>query len=144
MSKTIKINYHQYDIWEDILTSSLALDFVGFEPETLFQNAIKSLFYYQCPAWKYKAKRTYIVRCPVDATLKVTPPDDESGEGSIESEKSKSIRFDRWISPTFDVENWCRERKSYTTIQYAKNFLFWTDERNVWMEQSLSTNCCQK
>ena len=36
----------------------------------------------------YKAKRTYIVRCPVDITLKVTPPDDESGEGSIESENS--------------------------------------------------------
>ena len=40
-----------------------------------------------------KAKRTYIVRCPVDITLKVTPPDDESGEGSIESEKSKSDQF---------------------------------------------------
>ena len=50
MSKTIKINYHQYDIWEDILTSSLALDFVGFEPETLFQNADKKSVYYQCPA----------------------------------------------------------------------------------------------
>jgi hypothetical protein len=135
MSKTIKINYHQYDIWEDILTSSLALDFVGFEPETLFQNADKKSVYYQCPAWAHKAKRTYIVRCPVDITLKVTPPDDESGEGSIESENLNQIRFDRWISPTFDVENWCRKEK--VTLQFnMPKFLFWTEERNVWMEQS--------
>ena len=61
MSKTIKINYHQYDIWEDILTSSLALDFVGFEPETLFQNADKKSVYYQCPARAIKRKELILL-----------------------------------------------------------------------------------
>ena len=131
---TIDIKYHQYDIIEGIKQTPLSLDCVGFEPEPVFKNFDKDAIYYPCPAWQHKAKRTFIVRSPVDITLKVTPPTDGSREASIESENLNQLRFDRWVTPTFDSEGWCRKERVTLQLNIPK-ILFWTKSKNVWVEQ---------
>ena len=135
MSKTIKIKYHMYDIFEDILESSLSLDFVAFNLETVFKNADRKAVYYSCPAWAHKAKRTYVVRSPVDISLRIIFAEDGSNEARIETPNLDQVKFDRWITPTFDVDGWCRKEK--VTLQFnIPKCLFWTNEKNICIEQS--------
>lgn len=131
---SININYHQYDIIEDIKQSSLSLDCVGFEPESLFKNSSSESVYYSCPAWQHKSKRTFIVRSPVDISLKVNLPKEGSNEALIESENLNQIKFDRWVTPTFDVDGWCKKDKVTLQLNIPK-ILFWTKSKNVWIEQ---------
>ncbi len=122
----IKINYHQY-VGDDY-QSPFDVDGIGFEPELVVNNTPRSAVYYDCPAWKHKASRTFLIRSPVDIDFVV-----DTETNNISSPNLNQRQFDIFLGPTFNV-NWCTPEK--TTVQLTvPRFLFWTNEKNVWIEE---------
>lgn len=121
----IKIYYHQYHS-DKISESPFSLDGVGFKPEMVLNNTPKTSVYYDCPAWKHKATRTFQIRSPIDLKLKV----------DREREKLQCVDWDLELfseltQGTF-VPGWCSDN---ITIQFGiPQFLFWTNHKNVWIE----------
>ena len=121
----VKINYHQV-IGQNI-DSCFSLDGVGFEPELLLNTASKSSIYWECPAWKHKASRTFLIKSPVDMTFIVDVKNQRLSSPNLNQEQ-----FDKYCATTF-TGNWCTEEK--VTIQLdIPRFLFWTKQKNVWVE----------
>ena len=121
----IKINYHQ-TIGDEIDTC-VSLDGVGFEPESVFNTTSKDSVYWICPAWKHKANRTFLIKSPVDMTFTV-----DIQNQRLNSPNLTQVQFDEYCGPTF-MENWCTEEK--VTIQLSiPRFVFWTNQKNIWVE----------
>ena len=125
----IKINYHQ--IVGENVNSPFSEDKIGFEPELLVNTVSRKSVYWDCPAWKHKASRTFIIRSPVNMTLNVV----HANNGNVATLTSPNLtqwQFDEFCSPTF-VNDWCTLEK--TTIQLSvPRFLFWTKQKNIWVE----------
>ena len=121
----IEIYWHQYDS-NNYLTSSLSLDDLGFPPESIFKNANKESLYYECPAWNHKAKRTFVLRSPIDIELHIDYP-------NVTSPNLKQEQFSEWILSSFKNENWYSDNLSTLQFQIPA-FLFWTKKKNVWFE----------
>jgi hypothetical protein len=123
--KTLEIFWHQYDS-SNYLTSPLSLDGLGFPPEPLMKTANKNALYYECPAWKHKAQRTFIIRSPVDIRLEIDYP-------TVVAPDLHPKQFEDWISGSFHNENWYSEE--LITLQFTiPSLLFWTKQKNVWLE----------
>lgn len=121
----VEIYWHQYDSG-NYLTSSLSIDGLGFEPEPVIKNANKDAIYYECPAWSHKAKRTFILRCPVDIHLNINYP-------NVTSPNLNEKQLQDWISRSFRDSRWFS--LNLTTLQFSiPGFLFWTKKKNVWFE----------
>ena len=121
----LKINYHQY--CNVNINSPFSIDGVGFEPELILNTYPKNLVYSECPSWKHKASRTFLIRSPVNIGLFV----------DVENENISSNldewHFDQYISKTFEQEEWSTSERK--TIQLSvPRFLFWTNHKNVWVE----------
>jgi hypothetical protein len=127
--KTIEIYWHQYDA-NYYLTSPLSLDELGFPPEPLIQTANKKAVYFECPAWKHKAERTFTLRSPIDITIEIDYP-------NVISPNISPKQFDDWVSGSFHNKNWYSEE--LVTLQFTiPAFLFWTKQKNVWLEMRAS------
>ena len=121
----IKINYHQ-TLGEKI-DSCFSLDGVGFEPELLLNTVSKDSVYWECPAWKHKASRTFLIKSPVDMTFTIDVENQTLGSTNLNQQQ-----FDEYCGPTF-MTNWCSKEK--VTIQLSTpRFLFWTNQKNIWVE----------
>ena len=121
----IKINYHQ--LIGDDLTSPFSLDGVGFEPELVYNSVSKNVIYQKCPAWKHKSTRTFLIKSPVDIDLYV-----DFENQRLYSENLNQYQFDQYCQPTF-LDGWCTTEK--TTIQLSiPRFIFWTKQKNIWIE----------
>ena len=124
----IKINYYQF-IGEELDSgvSCLSLDGVGFEPESVFSATPKDSAYWNCPAWRHKSNRTFLIKSPIDMTLIV-----DVKNQTLKAPYLDQKTFDKYCSSTF-VPNWCSEEK--VTIQLnVPRFLFWTKQKNIWIE----------
>jgi len=130
----IKIYYHQAENtqqtdYEYFSTSPISLDGVGFEPITTFETAYNKSIYYTCPAWSHKAKRTFIIRSPVDLNISIDVENQSIWVKGISQEQ-----FDDWFFPTFANDGWCLKEK--VTLQISiPMFMFWTKHKNIWVEQ---------
>jgi len=123
----IKINYHQIFGSSHDENSPFSIDGIGFEPESVLNSVSKDLIYYQCPAWKHKASRTFLIKCPVDINLSV-----DLEQKTLHSSNLNQWQFNEYCHETF-VENWCSPEK--TTIQLSiPRFIFWTNQKNIWIE----------
>lgn len=129
--KTVKIYYHQFDDANYEL-SPLDIDGVGYEPESLFSFSKKTAIYYNCPAWSHKSKRTFLIRSPVDIDLSIVK--DKNGIPGLSSSNMTQQQFNSWVgNSTFGEKNWYSE--DLVTLQLGiPRFLFWTYEKNVWIE----------
>jgi hypothetical protein len=124
----IEIYYHQFDN-ADYESSPLHLEGVGYEPESLFSISEKKSIYYSCPAWVHKAKRTFLIRSPVNIDLTLL----KNGEG-LHTDSMTEYQFHSWVGPsTFTEKDWYSE--NLVTLQLGiPKFLFWTKHKNVWLE----------
>lgn len=121
----IKINYHQL-VGSEIDTP-FSEDEFGFEPEMVLNTVSKKSVYWQCPAWNHKASRRFLIKSPVDITLTVDLENEV-----LNSPNLTQWQFDNYCSPTF-LNNWCSEEK--VTIQLTiPRFMFWTEQKNIWVE----------
>ena len=121
----IKVNYHQLIGSE--LDTPFSLEGVGFEPELLLNTVSRDSVYYNCPAWKHKASRTFLIKSPVDIVLTV-----DMENQTLNSPNLTQWQFDEYCNPTF-LNNWCSEEK--VTIQLTvPRFMFWTEQKNIWVE----------
>ena len=92
-----------------------------------YNYSLKNSVYSECPAWKHKATRTFLVRSPVDIELVV----DVQKQGMY-STNLGSEGLNLYCSGTF-IPGWCTPEK--TTIQLSiPRILFWTNNKNVWVE----------
>jgi hypothetical protein len=122
----IKIYYHQFHI-QEYEKSPFSLDGVGFDPEMVYNSSFKNSVYFECPAWKHKATRTFLIRSPVDIHLVV----DNQKQGMY-STNLDNKKLNLYCSGTF-VPGWCTPEK--TTIQLSiPRILFWTKNKNIWVE----------
>jgi hypothetical protein len=122
----IEVYYHQGE-QGNIVNSPIQREELGFDIDTVFKNSSTELTYHQCPAWNHKSKRTFIVRSPIDISLSI------SSDGRIGSNLEEH-KFDRWVGPTFRQPNWHTD--NHTTFQLTiPSILFWTKNKNVWVEQ---------
>jgi len=121
----VKIYYSQGI--KDNFNTPFSLDGVGFEPESLFESSLKSSIYYECPAWRHKTTRTFLIKSPVDIKFTV-----DVNRNKLICDNLTKFQFDEFFGDSF-IGNWCTEDK--TTIQLAApRFLFWTKSNNVWIE----------
>jgi len=130
----IQIYYHQNENngridYESCLTSPISLDGIGFEPITSFESGDNKSIYYSCPAWSHKAKRTFIIRSPIDLNISVDVENQSIWVNNISQEK-----FNEWFFLTFLNKGWCTKEK--VTLQIGiPSFIFWTKHKNIWIEQ---------
>ena len=122
----VKINYHQYHI-PKITESPFSLDGIGFEPEMAYTSSSKNTLYSECPAWKHKSTRTFLIRSPVDIELQVDVPSQRLIPINMSNQEFYIYTFgtvkDGWCTP------------ETTTIQLSlPTMLFWTEQKNVWVE----------
>jgi len=121
----IKINYHQFHV-QEYLKSPFSLDGVGYEPEMAYVKHDNST-YYECPAWKHKQTRTFLIRSPIDVELVL-----DRKIGNLYSTNLNSDLFNTYCSSTF-VPGWFDGERC--TIQLSvPRFIFWTNEKNIWIE----------
>lgn len=103
----------------DDSNSPFDLDNVGFEPTPYFQDFSDEKTYYECPAWKHKALRTYNIYSPVDLDFELC------GNDNIASRKLPQELLIKYLAP----------KSNESTIQLElPRFLFWTKHKNVWIE----------
>lgn len=108
------IFYHQFDS-RDIESHSLSIDGVGFPPESLVLLQKEKTIWTECPSWRHKASRSFVVKSPLDIQLQLDP---------LQSNLNDQ-QFNRFV-----------DQIAGNTIQFTiPDFLFWTNERNVWVEQ---------
>lgn len=129
--KTVQIFYYQTDgynpSYAERISSPLSIEGVGFEPVSSFVESDKSSIYYNCPAWSHKAKRTFIIKSPVDLNIEINKKEKSIFVNNITQDK-----FDRWFKNIF-FDNWCQDKK--ITIQITiPLYFFWTNTPNVWIE----------
>ena len=125
-----KIYYHQFHgNWkENIKQSPFSVDDVGFDIEKIQTANMKNALYSKCPAWNHRANRVFSVKSPIDILLLIN-----TEEKRITS-NIPQWQFDEFTAETFENEEWCTEER--TTIQLTiPRFLFWTNDKNVWLEQ---------
>jgi len=108
--------------------SMFSLDDVIIEPEKIFSNESSESIYRSCPAWAHKAKRTFVIKSPVDVTFNVNK------YGVITEPKE----FEKFLELT---KGWNSD--SNVTLQWGELllWLFWSDEKDVWIhsQPNLST-----
>lgn len=104
----------------------------GFEPHTRYSQYDSDCIYYDCPAWSHKAKRSFIIRSPIDINLNITPV--RTQDGLIDYVlRSPTLRSDFLNEYIILDHNWCNEKRA--TIQITLPMLhFWTEEKNIWLE----------
>lgn len=125
----IKINYFQFHgvFIPEYKDSPFCLDGVGFEPEMVFKSADATAPYFECPAWKHKVTRTFLIKCPIDIELRL-----DSKTGGLYSPNIPDGYFEGLVGATF-VPGWRTENR--VTIQLSlPKFLFWTEHKNIWVE----------
>ena len=125
----IKINYNQFND-SDFFTSPFSLDSVGYDIQSTYSLKNGSDTYSDCPSWKHRSNRTFVVRSPIDLAFTV----DRSTE-TLECFDIDEEVFKEYFYPTFESPGgWCNDKA--VTIQLTiPRFLFWTKHKNVWIEQ---------
>ena len=135
-NKKITIYYHQFDNdctrkeSDFMYESCLSLDGVGFEPESLLSLSDGEEIYNRCPIWRHRQARTFAIRSPLDTKIEINTV-------------RKSIRIPTWTNAQFQHyiagnpdPNWCTDKRISMQMSIPK-FLFWTNAKNVWIEQKL-------
>ena len=78
----------------------------------------------KCPAWKKWTDNCWVVKQPFDVGIKV-----DTKEERVNTDLSQDA-YDQY----FHVgENWLGGE--YPEIQFKLNYMFWTNEKDVWVEQ---------
>ena len=134
-SNKIKIYYHQYDNdcaqreSDFMYESCLSLDGIGYEPESLLSLSDGEEMYHVCPIWRHREARTFAIRSPIDLKININKHRKQISIPTITDEQ-----FSNYIAGSSYDPDWCTENR--ITLQLAvPKFLFWTDARNVWIEQ---------
>jgi hypothetical protein len=128
--KKIKIYYQQFEgdgYIPDMKNSPLPLDGVGIEPKRQIQEIPNTKTYYECPAFQHKASREFIVYAARDIRLEID---------RVNRFVNSSLREDQ-----FHKYVQGQNRSNLETYQLPiPMFLFWTKEKNVWLDQSPHPN----
>ena len=128
----IKICYYQYHS-NKVKPSPFNVDNVGYEPISLNSYKTDKKIYHECPVWTHKAKRTFLIRSPFDIDFIV-----DTSNGYISSNIQQQQIFDEIFLTHFshinDTIPWFT--KNSATVQMdSPSFLFWTKNKNIWIEQ---------
>lgn len=117
--------------------SVLADERFYFPPETVLSNTDKNFSYFKCPAWSHKARRTYIIRCPIDLKFSFDISKLESeGEVFISNHSLPNKSYEKLTYPTFEEPNWFLTDPNRIVMQLtAPRLICWTKEKDIWMEQ---------
>lgn len=120
----IKIYYHQFCGGKNLLdpNSPLHIDGVGFEPTLYYDEFDISEPYAECPVWNHKVKKIYTLRSPIDAEIKIL----KNGKVSVENLGRTPDGIHDMMSVKID--------SSHTLQLDIPRFLFWTENKNVWIE----------
>lgn len=85
----------------------------------------KSYEYTQCPVWKHKANRTFIVRSPINFSLTI-----DSQNKKIDYDDDGIELLDEYFKYTpFGM---CSPRKNLQLL--FPSYVFWSNTKNVWFE----------
>lgn len=128
MAKTIKIFYqHVFDHG----VYPFASDAFAMEPYPKIKDHHSSEIYYDCPAWSHKAKRTFVVKSPMDFHFQVTPMKTSNGvEHYLRSSNLSQKMYDNIV--VLDSE-WYSE--NVVTVQLAiTQMYFWSNHKKIWMD----------
>lgn len=124
--KNTKIYYYQFEgdgYIPSMLDSPLSLDGVGFEPTRYIEEVKGNTTYYECPAWQHKAVREFVIRSVRDITLEI-----DTKNGIINAPNVRPDQFHKYVHQVRSLE------VSSTLQLPIPMFLFWTKEKNVWVE----------
>ena len=114
--------------------SILSDDRFSYNITSVYSETDKNFSYYKCPAWSHKAKRTFIIRSPIDLIFHFKFGDD--GKAFINSNRLNQQSYDTIVGPTFNNPNWHLTNPNRIVMQLAApHLLFWTNEKNIWLEQ---------
>jgi hypothetical protein len=127
MHKTIKIGYqHVYDYGIYPFDEEFSLD-----PYPKIKDYSSEDIFYHCPAWSHKAKRTFIVRSPMDFHFVITPMRTENGPVQVLRSPTMSQElYDKIVA--LDA-NWYKNEKAIVQL-CVPQINFWTREKDIWME----------
>lgn len=124
----VKIYYNQFH-GNNMYGSPFSLDGVGYNIESKYSLDNHSETYKDCPVWKHKSTRTFLVRSPVNISFEV----DKKTE-TLECFDIEESLFEEYFFSTINGENWINP-KGITIQLTIPRFLFWTKSKNVWIEQ---------
>lgn len=126
--------------------SILSDDRFSFPIESVISNADKRTSYYECPAWSHKAKRTFIVRSPIDIRFDFDfSKFKETGEVFVNSPHISGDTYNVLTGPTYESPKWYLTNPEKLVMQLtAPHFIFWTKEKNIWIEQRSHPNTSAK
>lgn len=118
----VKIYYNQFH-GNNFKQSPFSLDEIGYDIQSLYSLNSSSHTYSDCPSWKHKATRTFVVRSPIDLSFIV-----DKKTQTLECFDIEEEIFKEYFDSTFNQDNWCNENG--VTIQLAiPRFLFWTKSK---------------
>jgi hypothetical protein len=124
----VKIYYNQFHA-NNMYGSPFSLDGVGYDIESRYSLNDFSDTYSDCPVWKHKSTRTFVVRSPINISFIVDRKTETLECFDIEEEL-----FKEYFYPTTDSENWVNPKAITIQLSFPR-FMFWTDSKNVWIEQ---------
>jgi|SaaInlV_120m_DNA_3_1039746.scaffolds.fasta_scaffold07324_7 hypothetical protein len=132
--KPITIYYHQYDNdctrkeSEFMYESCLSVDGIGYEPESLISMSDGEEIYSACPIWRHREERTFAIRSPIDFTVHIN-----KARKGISVPNFTQDQFQNYVCGNADPR-WCTDKRISIQLAIPK-FIFWTDEKNIWIEQ---------
>lgn len=127
----IKIFYHQYHT-NKYEKSPFSIDTVGYEPISLNSYITEKKIYDDCPSWRHKSKRTFLIRSPFDIDFFV-----DVSTGYISSNLSSQNLFNDIFSTHLNEKHpvkWYTDHSATVQLE-SPRFLFWTENKNIWIEQ---------
>jgi hypothetical protein len=132
-----KINYvstHK-TFGDDTISSHSSLNIPGvhYELESLYDFVDSSNSFVECPVWSHKAKRSFLVRSPIDVEFRFESSDDDF---YLVYPDSNEISGDSMVFLS-DSRNKTWKGDGRPTVQLSfPTYVFWTKEKNIWIEVS--------
>lgn len=130
MTKKIKIYYTEMlgcQLYEMAKSAS-------YDIGNLFDETDNNSIYKSCPAWSHKAKRTFLIKSPLDMSFNLNESFCIPGTFNIVPKLESNNLTQKGFEEIVEFhENWYSSKKITLQLNVPR-YVFWTDEKNVWMD----------
>lgn len=132
-----KINYvstHKTVGYDSISSHSpLNMPGVHYELESLYSYVDPSNLFVDCPVWSHKAKRSFLVRSPINVEFKFESSDSEF---YLVYPDSNEIAADSMVFLSNSAnKTWQGDGRPTVQLSFP-TYVFWTKEKDIWIEVS--------
>lgn len=122
---------HKVSAYDSIVSSSpLNREGVGFDITRYIDTVDSKNLFVDCPVWSHKAKRSFLVKSPIDIEFSFTRDENNFYVNSLND--NLNINNLLLLGHTKD-KNWIGDGNPTLQIT-VPTYVFWTKHKNIWIE----------